>query len=208
MSADHNAGSRAEAVIPESIPAGCRRASWRDYGSLLLIALSVQLLLVWSSLVLRWSMITAFALLAFMLILVALLDWRAALVLSAFVVGFCAGLTVVLLAGLNVIRLLDPRRVVLLSKDGSANVDAVFRRGKSISLRNHGRTLRARSAPAMRDAIRDWIRPLIGADFVIVAQNARVARLYIEQFPELTIIGRNWMGHPKLAVVDDVGTPT
>ena len=172
----------------------------------MVIALSVQVLLVWKSLVLRWSMIAAFALLAFMLVLVALLDWRVALVLSALVVVFCVGLTTVLLAGLNVVRLLDPRRIVLLSQDRRVCVDAVFRRRRSLSLRNHGRMLRTESAPPMRDAIKAWIRPLIGDDFVIVAQNAQVAQLYIEQFPELTIIGRDWMGRPKLAVVVDVDT--
>ena len=169
------------------------------------IALSVQLLLVWKSLILRWSMITSFSTLAFILGLLALLDWRAALVLAAFVVVFCVGLTTVLLAGLNVVRLLDPRRVVLLSQDRRVCVDAVFRGGKSLSLRNHGRVLRTKSAPAMRNAIKEWIRPLIGDDFVIVAQNARVAELYMEQFPELQLVGRDWMGRPKLALRPELG---
>ncbi|GGM42183.1 hypothetical protein [Microbacterium saperdae] len=166
----------------------------------MLITLSVQVLLVWKSKPLRWSTIASLSFLAFALGILSLLDWRAALWLAAFFVAVCAGGAGVVLVGLNVFRLLDPNRRVLLSNDAEVCVDAVFRRRRSLSLRNHGRTFGAKSAPAMRQAVKDWVRPLIGSDFVIAAQNARVARMYQEQFPELHIVGRDWMGHPKLAV--------
>lgn len=188
------------ATLPESVPAGCRVASWRDYGRLMLISPSTMVLVLWRSLFFRASAIALFSLITITLALLAPLDGRGALLLAGFVIAVVAVLPVILLAGLNGVRLLDPRRMVLLSREDLVCVDAVFRRGRSLSLRNHGRAFGAKSAPTMREAVKEWIRPLIGDDFVIVAQNARVARMYMEQFPELHIVGRDWMGHPKLAV--------
>lgn len=183
-------------AVPDTLPVSCRRAGWGDFGRLLRISLSVQVLAMWKSLPLRVLMICMLGFITVMLLLLALLDWRIALGLSALFVGLMAVVTVLMTA----YRLLDHRRLVLLTMDGTAGLDVVFRRRRSLSLRNHGRAFRSTAAHAMREAVKEWVRPLIGADFTISAQNQRVARLYMEQFPELQIIGRDWMGHPKLAV--------
>lgn len=194
-------------MVPDSVPDGCRDATWGDLGLLLVISLCVQVLVLWKSVALRWTMIAMLVLIAVMVAFIALLDWRFAVGVSIVMIVGATALTLFLVLLLTVFRLADKRRVVVLTDDSQVCVDAVFRTGRSLSLRNHGRAFGATSAEAMREAVKEWIRPMIGEDFVISAQNDRVARMYMDQFPELQVIGRDWMGHPKLAVVP-VGAAT
>lgn len=194
------------AMVTDSVPVGCRRATWGDFGRLFLISVCVQVIVTWKSAALRWTMTATLAVSATMVALFALVSWQFAVGVSVFMIMGSTVLTSTVLLLITVIRLADRRRVVILTDDGQVCVDAVFRKGRSLSLRNHGRTFRATSTGTMREALKEWIRPLIGDDFVIFAQNARVARMYIDQFPELQIIGRDWIGHPMLGVKHQSGT--
>lgn len=154
---------------------------------------------LWKARPLRVLLICLVSIIAVMLGLIAVLDWRAGLGLAVFFVGFYVVVMGVVMIGMVTYRILDRRRLVLLTDDGTAGVDVVFRRGRSLVLRNHGRAFGSKVAPRMRDAVADWVRPKLTAEFTISAQNQRVAELYMEQFPELQIVGHDWMGHPKLA---------
>lgn len=155
---------------------------------------------LWKARPLRVLLICMVGLIALMLLLITLLDRRIGLSLIAFFVGFYIVVMGLVMIAMVTYRLLDRRRLVLLTDDGTAGVDVVFRRGKSLAVRNHGRTFGSKVAPRMRHVVAEWVRPVLTADFTISAQNQRVAQLYMEQFPELQIVGRDWMGHPKLAM--------
>jgi hypothetical protein len=71
-----------------------------------------------------------------------------------------------------------------------------------ISLANHGRAFGATSARVLRASVADWLIGLADYQVDIRAQNKSVAEHYIQQFPQLSVIGHDWMGHPKLGLTD------
>lgn len=157
-------------------------------------------LALWNFPLWRWLMIGALSLLFLEVVVIALLGGEdVAVMLLAFIVGLPI-MCVVIVAIHTVWRVLDPNRLVWLAPDGGSLVDVIFKSRNRISLANHGRAFKATSAPALRDSVAEWVAGLEGYELDIRAQNRKVAELYVEQFPQLEIIGTDWMGHPRLGL--------
>jgi hypothetical protein len=81
-------------------------------------------------------------------------------------------------------RLLDRRRIVLLSSTRGAALDVQFHKDV-VTFSNHGRLPQDSSAAGLRAEVAHWVRTL-AQRVEVKAQNTQVAELYTKQFPELT----------------------
>lgn len=146
----------ATTALPRSIVAAGRR----DAPRLLLLSLSGLGLLLRASR--RFRLLVLALMSIYVLEAVAIFIISPPLVLLV-VVTIAAMLvaTVVALLGSVAWRLLDPRRVVLMSADRTAVVDVLFLKNR-LSLANHTRLRRSTAAPALRDAVADWLRSIPG----------------------------------------------
>jgi hypothetical protein len=122
-------------------------------------------------------------------------------------IGLLLVASVVVLIVHNAWRVLDPGRLVFLSPDRRACLDIIYRADGRVTPANHCRAIGARSAPALRAAVGSWLRQTAPRDLDIRAQNLQVAAHYRGQFPELQIIGRDWMGHVRLGMVVSADAP-
>jgi len=164
------------------------------------VGVSMLVLALWNFSLWRWLMIGALSLLLLEVVVIALLGGGdMALILLAFIVGLSI-MCVAFVAIHTVWRVLNPNRLVWLAPDGGSLVDVIFKSRNRISLAKHGRAIRATSAPALRVSVAECVAGLEGYELDIRAQNRRVAELYINQFPQLEIVGTDWMGHPKLGL--------
>lgn len=175
-----------------------------DSGALLLISLSGTALITWRFRVWRWMMLVVAGLILLEVTLFALIGaGDLALLLLLFILVLLVA-SVLVLAAHNVWRVLDPGRIVLLATDNGACLDVIFHRDGRITLANHCRAFGASSAPSLRQAVASWLRDIDGARLDLRAQNMRVAAHYMAQFPQLRIVGRDWMGHVRLGMLVDV----
>lgn len=186
--------------LPAGRPSNGHDATFRDWWALLKVGVSMLVLALWNFLLWRWLMIGAVSLLLLEAAVIALLGGGdMAVLILAFIVALPV-LCVATVAIHTAWRVLDPNRLVWLAPDGGALVDVIFKSRNRISLANHGRAFKAVSAPALRDSVAEWVAGLEGYELDIRAQNRRVAELYVEQFPQLGVVGTDWMGHPRLGL--------
>ena len=185
--------------LPANPPADVLVATWSDYLRLLRIAVESQFRVVRRQPAYGWL----FAVLA--LVIVAEGVWFGSLVLStaaAFVFpALVALLVVVFLLGHTAMRLIDPRRLVLLSSTRGAGLDIRF--GSTVAPSNHGRIRGDRSAPELRTRVAYWVRSLPIDGLRFQAQNAKVAALYKDQVPELVVGRTNALGYVELTYARD-----
>lgn len=186
--------------LPSSRPPSGHDAKFHDSWALLKVGVSMLVLAIWNFQLWRWLMIGALSLLLLEAAVIALLGGGEMVVmLLAFIVGL--PIMCVALVAIHIVwRVLDPHRLVWLAPDGGSLVDVIFKTRRRFSLANHGRAFNATSAPALRDTVAQWVASLSGYKLDIRAQNHKVAELYIRQFPQLEIVGKDWMGHPKLGL--------
>lgn len=95
-------------------------------------------------------------------------------------------------------RLIDPRKIVMLSTDRTACVDVKFNR-RTVTLSNHGRLIHTQSAHPLRENVGAWLVSLAVRGVVIKAQNRKVARLYQQQFPQLRTVDTDLFGRVELS---------
>lgn len=159
-------------------------------------------LALWKFPLWRWLMLVALTILLLEVAIVALLGGAqvVSLVLAAIVAVPVLSLAIVVAH--VVCRLVDRNRLVLLAPDRGSSLDVIFKSKNRISLANHGRMFGATSAGRLRAAVAAWLVHLDSYRVDIRAQNTKVAEHYIAQFPQLEVLGRDWMGHPKLGLTD------
>ncbi|MFJ4175119.1 hypothetical protein [Microbacterium sp. NPDC089696] len=177
-------------------PPGTLVAGWGDYGRLLRIAAEAQLRMLVRQPSLGWLT------LALIVVLVVEAFWladltgsRAPLVVIPSVV---VGGGVVFLLGHTAYRVIDPRRLVLLSPTRGSVVDLRFSPDSRIEPSNHTRLRGDASAPALRATIAAWARSSPIARSTFRAQNAKVAALYASHVPELVVGDADVLGRVEL----------
>ena len=186
--------------IPDSRPSGCREARLYDSVTLLLLSISGTALITWRFRPWRWMVLVLAGLILLEITVFALIGaGDLALLLVLFMLILLVA-SVLVLAAHNIWRVLDPGRIVLLATDNGACLDAIFHRNGRITLSNHCRAFGASSAPSLRQAAATWLRDVDGGRLDLRAQNTRVAAHYMAQFPQLRIVGRDWMGHVRLGM--------
>lgn len=163
---------------------------------------AMLVLALWKFQLWRWLMFGALSLLLLEAAIIAFLGDAEVLLLILGVIAALPVLSIAMVAVHVVWRILDPNRLVLIAPDGQSSLDVVFKSRRRISLANHGRAFGAKSARVLRASVADWLIGLADYQVDIRAQNKRVAEHYIQQFPQLAVIGHDWMGHPKLGLTD------
>ena len=189
--------------IPDTRPSDCREARISDSGALLLISLCATALITWRFLPWRWMVLIVTGLLLLELTVFALIGAGDIALLLVLLILFLLVASVFVLLIHNLWRVMDPGRLVLLSTDRRACLDVIFHRGGRVTPANHCRAFGARSAPALRRAVASWLSVIDEGGLDIRAQNMRVAEHYMAQFPQLRIVGRDWMGHVRLGILAD-----
>ncbi len=163
---------------------------------------AMVVLALWKFPLWRWIMLGALTILLLEVAIVALLGGTQVVLLVLTAIIAVPVLSLAIVAGHVVCRLVDHNRLVLLAPDRASSLDVIFKSKNRISLANHGRMFGATSAGLLRAAVASWLVHLDGYRVDIRAQNTRVAEHYIAQFPQLEVIGRDWMGHPTLGLID------
>ncbi|WP_295103381.1 hypothetical protein [uncultured Microbacterium sp.] len=146
--------------IPAGRPLSGHDATVWDSWALLKIGVSMLILALWNFVLWRWLMIGAVSLLILELAIIAFLgEGDMAVLILAFIVALPA-LSVAVVVIHTAWRVLDPNRLVWIAPYGGAFVDVIFKRRARISLANHGRALKATSAPALRKSVAQWVASL------------------------------------------------
>ncbi len=117
------------------------------------------------------------------------ISWPTALLLVVQAIGIMAALWLVGLGIFTAWRLLDPRRVILLTTMRDAVVDVRLQPDGALSFSEHNvRRVGAGQGKALRHALAQEVRalePLVR----LRAENTKVAQLYLQQFTELEVVG-------------------
>ncbi|MBZ4488094.1 hypothetical protein LQ938_11530 [Microbacterium sp. cx-55] len=173
-------------------PAGVRIASWRDILRLTRLSFEGGLLSIRKSrpyAILMRIMVSALALMLVLLAVLTSTPFGSAVLLLVGTFTLTVIVVWLLMAGLTVFRLLDPRRIVVLSSDRDSVLDVLVHR-RRLSFAQHTRLTRSTSASALRAAVAGWVGTLRPDPPLFMAQNERVAQLYEAQFPILVRTGK------------------
>ncbi len=188
-------------TIPETRPLGPTVADWSDFRQVMAISWAARWRAVRKQRAMLAALIavpTAYTAYIVATTLVFGTSWALA------VGGWAAFMLVAILLVIGEVlchtawRLLDRRRIVLLSSTRGAALDVQFNKDV-VTFSNHGRLPRDTSAAVLRAEVARWVGALPHR-VEVKAQNTQVAELYTKQFPELTAGEPDALGRIPLTV--------
>lgn len=158
-------------------------AGWGDYVRLLRIATVAQIMVTVQHRFIRG--ITIFALVVLAAEAVYFSVSTGSLLPAGILFGLLIVGLVVTIVGHTAWRLIDPHRLVFLSPERRCCLDVRYANNGTVKLSNHAKLSGTSSAPALRDAVASWTLALGAEHVMFKAQDAKVAALYMEEFPRL-----------------------
>ncbi|WP_080597693.1 hypothetical protein [Rhodococcus rhodochrous] len=174
-------------AIPTTRPLGPAVAGWSDFRQVMAISWAAR----WRAVRKQRAMLAALiavptAYTAYIVATTLVFGTSWALAVGGWAAFMLVAILLVIgeVLGHTVWRLLDRRRLVLLSSTRGAALDVQFNKDV-VTFSNHGRLLRDTSAAVLRAEVARWVRTLPHR-VEVKAQNTQVAELYTKQFPELT----------------------